>query len=109
MGIQLCPKCQRGMMEHEKICPACGMSLAVNQIGKTWVRQIKVYAAMVIAGIILLLISMPKIIHHGHTPPDQMLVIAAIAGGLASLGGLFGVCVALFFYYLWKNKTVDEK
>ncbi|MDQ6975920.1 MAG: zinc ribbon domain-containing protein [Mariprofundaceae bacterium] len=108
MSIQLCPQCQRGMKDDEQICPACGASLAVYKAGETWLRQIKVYVASIIVGIILLVMTMPKIIHHGHVPADQGLLAIAIAGGMASMGGLFGLCVALFFYYLWKNKSVDK-
>ncbi len=109
MTIQLCPQCERGMKEDEQICPACGASLAINKAGGTWLCQIKVYAATIIVGLLLLVVSMPKIIHHAmHTPPEQWVMIMAIAGGLAFMGGFFGLCVALFFYYLWKSKMADK-
>jgi len=109
MAIQLCPQCERGMKDDEQICPACGASLAINQAGETWLRQIKVYTVTIIVGIVFLAISMPTVIHHGHTPPELWVMIAAIGGGLAVMGGVFGLCVALFFYYLWKNKIADQQ
>ncbi len=106
MAIRTCPECHRGFMEEEKHCPACGADLLASRASKTWLRQIKVYIAVVMAGIMMLALTMPRLMHTAHdAAPDTVLVAIAIAGGLATLGGLFGLAIAIFFYYLWKKKT----
>jgi len=98
------------MMDNEKVCPACDINLLEAQASKTWLRQIKIYTVSIVLGIVMLALTIPRLMHRAaDTSPDQGLVAIAIAGGLATMGGLFGLAVAGFFYYIWKKKSAPAE
>ncbi len=110
MGIEYCPNCQRGMMDNESRCPACGVSIMAAKARKTWMRQMKAYAVGIALGVALLGVSMPTLMHRQPgMEPDPTWVALAIAGGLALLGSIFGLALAAFFHHVWKKRTIEQE
>lgn len=67
-----------------------------------WLRMIKRYVVSIVAGLIILYFVFPALYADSETLPPPLLV-ASIAGGLMFLGGLFGLALSTFFYYLHKK------
>lgn len=106
MAILKCPHCHRGMMKEEETCPACGISIAASTSLQKWIVQMKIYAAAIVIGIILLAVSLPRLMQQLQaSSPDQGLMIISASGGLAVVIGIVGLALSFYFYRDGKSKT----
>ncbi len=74
-----------------------------TQAAKVWKRQMRLSSYAMAAGLLILIYAMPTLHHYGNTQLPNWLVILAVIGGLALLGGLFSFSLAVFFH-LWHRK-----
>jgi len=99
--MTVCSSCGIEMHNNKKICQPC----IQGRIDTTWKRQIRIYSIMAVFGAILLMydISEVRALPHGADGIPVYLMGAAALGGLAVLGGLFGLALAVFFN-VWHRK-----
>ncbi|MDX8408634.1 MAG: hypothetical protein R8J84_01130 [Mariprofundales bacterium] len=69
----------------------------------TWKRQMRIYGIAMTVGLLLFVWCVPQLRTAGLEHVPSWLLWLSIAAGLATLGGLFGFCLALFFS-LWHQK-----
>jgi len=89
------------MHDHKKVCKPC----IQDKIDATWKRQMRIYGVIVFTGAIMLLydIAEVKALPHDAAGIPAYLMGTAALGGLAVLGGLFGLALAVFFH-VWHRK-----
>ncbi len=97
--MTVCKDCGVAVDDGVQRCRACCYAKAV----KTWQRQIRVYGVVVLIGIALFGFAIMQIRSSGSEQISPLLRILSVAGGLATLGGLFGLALAIFFQ-LWHKK-----
>jgi len=99
--MAVCSSCGGEMQDNKKVCKPC----IQNKIDTTWKRQMRIYSVIAVLGAILLLydISEVRALPHGTAGIPVYLMGTAALGGLAVLGGLFGLALAVFFN-LWHRK-----
>ncbi len=96
-----CSSCGVETHDNKKVCKPC----IQNKIEATWKRQIRIYSIIALFGAILLMydISEVRALPHGADGIPVYLIGAGALGGLAVLGGLFGLALAVFFN-VWHRK-----
>jgi len=96
----VCSSCGIEMMD-KKVCKSC----VHDKIRATWKRQMRIYSIIVALGAMLLIydISEVRALPHSSAGIPVYLMGGAALGGLAVLGGIFGLVLAVFFN-VWHRK-----
>ncbi len=99
--MMVCSSCGVEVQDKKKLCAPC----IQDKINMTWKRQIRVYSVMVLLGAILLVYDIAEVraLPHDAAGVPVYLMGGAALGGLALLGGLFGLALAVFFN-VWHRK-----
>ncbi|MDX8401193.1 MAG: hypothetical protein R8K47_01030 [Mariprofundaceae bacterium] len=84
------------------LCPRCAK---LAHMRGTWKRQMRFYAAMMVAGAVVIVGAW--LIFGGVEGSERAWFMAAALGGLGVLGGLFGLALAGFFH-LWHREPEDD-
>jgi len=102
--MKVCSSCGVEIQGKKKLCMSC----VQDKVNATWKRQMRTYSVIVVFGIILLWfdISEVKALPHQSAGIPPYLMGTAALGGLAVLGGLFGLALAAFFN-VWHRKKAD--
>ncbi|MDQ6981451.1 MAG: hypothetical protein Q9M08_00385 [Mariprofundus sp.] len=98
----VCSSCGIEMSDKKKMCKSC----IHDKIKATWKRQIRIYSIISALGAMLLMydISEVRALPHNADGIPTYLMGAAALGGLAVLGGLFGLVLAVFFNVWHREK-----
>ncbi|MDQ6996777.1 MAG: hypothetical protein Q9M82_04865 [Mariprofundus sp.] len=99
--MMVCSSCGVEMQDKKKLCMSC----IEGKINATWKRQMRIYSISVVLGIVLLVydISEVRALPHDAAGIPPYLLGGCALGGLALLGGLFGLALAAFFN-VWHRK-----
>ncbi len=76
----------------------CARCAKLVRMRGTWRRQMRFYAGMMLAGIVLIVVA--RLIYGGADGDERAWFMLASLGGFGVLGGLFGFGLAAFFH-LW--------
>ncbi len=101
--MTVCSSCSVEIQGEEKVCKSC----VQDKITATWKRQMRTYGIVAAFGTVVLLydIAQVRALPHGTAGIPAYLMAATAVGGLAVMGGLFGLALAAFFNAWHKKKA----
>ena len=103
--MHTCSECGRSYSVRGSdagLCPDC----LRKRLSRTWGRQMRFYGTSCLLGLVLLVYVVWQARTHQQAMGEHSMLWAGLAalGGLALLGGLFGLALAVFFHYWHRRK-----
>lgn len=101
--MAVCEGCGAVVEEGQALCADCRKLRALDIANTTWKKQMRFYGILIAVGIVLLVATIPQYWRITGDFPMPLFALT-VFGGLAFLGGLFGMSLAVFFH-LWHGRS----